>query len=64
MMNPQFIFDSSDEFIVVAEEQERNYWTERLGVSIETLKSAIRACRSSALQTVSDYLNASGKLAI
>lgn len=64
MMSQQFAFDSNEEFIVVAEEQDRNYWAARLGVSIETLKSAIRACKSTTLQSVRNYLYESGKIAI
>lgn len=57
MMNQQFTINSNnDEFIVVADEQERNYWAARLGVSSETLKSAIRASKSTALNRVKDYL--------
>jgi len=56
MINQQFTINSNDEFIVVADEQERNYWAARLGVSTETLKSAIRASRSTALNSVKDYL--------
>ncbi|MCZ4223435.1 DUF3606 domain-containing protein [Pedobacter rhodius] len=56
MMNQQVTLNSNDEFIVVADEQERNYWAARLGVSIETLKSAIRASRSTTLQSVKNYL--------
>ncbi|KQR70382.1 hypothetical protein ASF92_10390 [Pedobacter sp. Leaf176] len=55
-MNQQFTVNSNDEFIVVADEQERKYWAARLGVSTETLKSAIRASRSTALNSVKNYL--------
>ncbi|WP_316832061.1 DUF3606 domain-containing protein [Pedobacter aquatilis] len=55
-MNQQIILDPRDEFIGIAEEQDRNYWAERLGVSIETLKSAIRASKSTALESVKNYL--------
>ncbi|MFC3559446.1 DUF3606 domain-containing protein [Pedobacter jamesrossensis] len=64
MMSQQFTPDFNDEFIVVADEQDRKYWAARLGVSIETLKSAIRACKSTTLHCVKNYLNESGKIAI
>jgi len=46
-----------NEIINISEEKDCNYWTNRLGVKIEVLKSAIRATRCVALNEISDYLN-------
>ena len=64
MMSQQFTFDSKDEFIIVADEQNRNYWAAKLGVSIETLKSAIRACKSTTVKSVRNYLSNREKIAL
>ncbi|KQS36972.1 hypothetical protein ASG14_08040 [Pedobacter sp. Leaf194] len=61
-MSQKITLNHDDEFIYVAEEQDRNYWAARLGVSIETLKSAIRASRSTALESVKNYLSEKGKV--
>jgi len=61
MMNQQITTNSNDEFITVAEEQDRSYWAGRLGVSIETLKSAIRASKSTAFLNVQNYLLQKGQ---
>ncbi|MBC6110497.1 DUF3606 domain-containing protein [Pedobacter fastidiosus] len=45
------------ELIDIADEQDRNYWAARLGVSSETLKSAIRAIRNLELIKIKEYLN-------
>ncbi|WP_316739384.1 DUF3606 domain-containing protein [Pedobacter aquatilis] len=63
MINQQFALNPTDEYIAIADEIDQNYWAERLGVSIETLKSAVRACRSTVLEKVSEYLKTIGKLA-
>lgn len=62
MMNQQFALNSNNEFIIVADEQDRNYWAARLGVSIETLKSAIRASKSNAFKNIENYLIEKRKL--
>ncbi|RDC58143.1 DUF3606 domain-containing protein [Pedobacter chinensis] len=46
-----------NEIIDISEEKDCNYWTNRLGVTIEVLKSAIRATRCVALNEISDYLS-------
>jgi len=45
-----------DELVFVSEETDCKYWTERLGVSAERLKTAIRATRSAALSQIINYL--------
>ena len=57
MMNQYSAINYKEEFIFIAEEQDRNYWAARLGVSTETLKSAIRACKSTSLIFVKNYLS-------
>ncbi|RYD78755.1 MAG: DUF3606 domain-containing protein [Sphingobacteriales bacterium] len=57
MMNQYSAMNNKEEFIVIAEEQDRNYWAARLGVSGETLKSAIRACKSTSLVFIKNYLS-------
>ncbi|WP_316804162.1 DUF3606 domain-containing protein [Pedobacter nototheniae] len=42
--------------IDVAEESDRKYWAEKLGVSCETLKSAIRAIHNMEFIKVQQYL--------
>ncbi|RZL61768.1 MAG: DUF3606 domain-containing protein [Pedobacter sp.] len=64
MMNQYSAINYKEEFIVIAEEQDRNYWAARLGVSTETLKSAIRACKSTTVKSVRNYLDSSSKIAI
>jgi len=46
-----------EEIILLSEETDRNYWANRLGVSSEVLKSAVRATRSIMLDQVTAYLN-------
>ncbi|WP_231463621.1 DUF3606 domain-containing protein [Pedobacter sp. Leaf132] len=62
MINQKFALNPNDIYIAIAEEKDQNYWADRLGVSIETLKSAIRACRSTVYANVKSYLKAVGKL--
>ena len=57
MKNFNTINTKKDEIIVLSEESDRNYWAERLGVSSEVLKSAVRATRSIGLTQVTAYLN-------
>lgn len=44
------------EFVELSDERERNYWAERLGVSIEKLKSAVRAIHSTEFSQLKEYL--------
>ena len=46
-----------DEIILLSEETDRNYWANRLGVSSEVLKSAVRATRCITLQQITTYLS-------
>lgn len=46
-----------EEIILLSEETDRNYWANRLGVSSEVLKSAVRATRSIMLNQIAAYLN-------
>lgn len=57
MINQHLTINANEEFIVIADEQDRNYWAARLGVSTESLKSAVRATRSLTLQQVKNYLS-------
>ncbi|WP_421944161.1 DUF3606 domain-containing protein [Pedobacter sp.] len=63
MINQQFAVSTNQEYIAIAEENDQNYWADRLGVRIETLKSAVRACRSTVFDNVKEYLRTVGKLA-
>lgn len=56
-MNLNPLTTKKDEIILLSEESDRNYWAERLGVSSETLKSAVRATRSITLHQITAYLN-------
>ncbi|QPH40404.1 DUF3606 domain-containing protein [Pedobacter endophyticus] len=44
------------EFIEIADEQDRNYWATRLGVSGEKLKSAIKAIQSMEFTRLKEFL--------
>jgi len=57
MINQHLTINANEEFIVIADEQDRNYWAARLGVSTETLKAAVRATRSLTLHHVKNYLS-------
>ncbi|ARS39280.1 hypothetical protein CA265_06175 [Sphingobacteriaceae bacterium GW460-11-11-14-LB5] len=46
-----------EEIILLSEETDRNYWANRLGVSSEVLKSAVRATRSIMLNQIAAYLS-------
>ncbi|MDN3588566.1 hypothetical protein QWY86_17930 [Pedobacter aquatilis] len=61
MINQQFAVSTNEEYITIAEENDQTYWANRLGVSIVTLKSAIRACRSTVYNNVKAYLKTVGK---
>ncbi|TCD12130.1 DUF3606 domain-containing protein [Pedobacter frigidisoli] len=45
------------EFIEIADEQDRNYWATRLGVTSEKLKSAIKAVQSMEFSRLKEYLS-------
>ncbi|MFD2287235.1 DUF3606 domain-containing protein [Pedobacter petrophilus] len=44
------------ELIDISDEQDRNYWATRLGVSCEKLKSTIKAVQSMEFSKLKDYL--------
>jgi hypothetical protein len=46
MENQLNSMNARKEFIEIADEQDRNYWAARLGISTETLKSAVKALHS------------------
>ncbi|RZL21285.1 MAG: DUF3606 domain-containing protein [Pedobacter sp.] len=60
MINQQFALIPNEEYIAIAEEKDQNYWAGRFGVSVETLKSAVRACRSTVYNNIKVYLQTSG----
>lgn len=45
------------EIIDISDEQNRNYWATRLGVSGEKLKTAVRAVQSMEFARLKEYLN-------
>ena len=45
------------ELVEIADEQERNYWAAKLGVSCGTLKSAVRAIHSMVFSRLKEYLS-------
>jgi len=45
------------ELIDIADEQDRNYWAARLGVSSEKLKSAVKAIQSMEFSKLKAYLS-------
>ncbi|MES2826956.1 MAG: DnaD domain protein [Bacteroidota bacterium] len=40
----------------VSEQSQLNYWSEKLGVRPEVIKTAIRACRSNAISSITSYV--------
>ncbi|MBT2561636.1 DUF3606 domain-containing protein [Pedobacter sp. ISL-68] len=44
------------EFIEIADEQDRNYWAARLGVTGEKLKSVVKTIQSMEFSIVKEYL--------
>lgn len=44
------------ELIDISDEQDRNYWATRLGVSSEKLKSTVKAVQSMEFSKLKDYL--------
>lgn len=44
------------EFIDIADEQDRNYWAARLGISSEKLKSIVKALHSMEFSRLKEYL--------
>jgi len=57
MENPNQAKGIQDEIILLSEETDRNYWANRLGVSSEALKSAVRATRCITLHQITAYLS-------
>jgi hypothetical protein len=57
MINQHLTINAAEEFIVIADEQDRSYWAARLGVSAESLKAAVRATKSLTLQHIKNYLS-------
>jgi hypothetical protein len=57
MINQHLTINTDEEFIVIADEQDRSYWAARLGVSAESLKAAVRATKSLTLQNIKNYLS-------
>jgi Protein of unknown function (DUF3606) len=53
---------TKEEIVVLSEETDRNYWANRLGVSSEVLKSAVRATKSITLKQITAYLNQQKKM--
>lgn len=45
------------EVIDIADEQNRNYWATRLGVSSEKLKSTVKAVQSMEFSKLKDYIS-------
>ncbi len=48
--------NSRKEFIDIADEQDRNYWAARLGISTEKLKSVVKALHSMEFSKLKEYL--------
>lgn len=46
-----------EEIVIICEEKDRKYWADRLGVTAEVLKSAIRATGFIAFSQISEYLS-------
>jgi len=44
------------EFIEIADEQDRNYWAARLGVTGDKLKSVVKAIQSMEFSILKEYL--------
>lgn len=57
MNNTNLKMDEHSEIIDISEEKECRYWTSRLGVKIEVLKSAIRATKCVTLRDISVYFD-------
>ncbi|QDW25581.1 DUF3606 domain-containing protein [Pedobacter sp. KBS0701] len=53
---------TKEEIVALSEETDRNYWANRLGVSSEVLKSAVRATRCITLNQITAYLNQQKKM--
>jgi hypothetical protein len=52
----QFLNPEKPELIDISDEKDRDLWAIRLGVSIEKLKTAIKATHSLELQELKNYL--------
>ncbi|WP_410478357.1 DUF3606 domain-containing protein [Pedobacter agri] len=57
MNNTFHQIDEKPEIIEVSEEKDCRYWTTRLGVTTEVLKSAIRATRCVTLKDIARYFD-------
>ncbi|RZK21308.1 MAG: DUF3606 domain-containing protein [Pedobacter sp.] len=57
MENQNISTTARKEVIEIADEQDRNYWATRLGVSSEKLKSAIKAVQSMEFSKLKDYIS-------
>ncbi|RZK55805.1 MAG: DUF3606 domain-containing protein [Pedobacter sp.] len=56
MVNHSYVFEANHAIIDIAEEKDLTYWTKRLDVSAEKLKSAIRATKSLDCKLIIPYL--------
>jgi hypothetical protein len=53
--------DQQEQLIDIAEEENRCFWASKLGVSIEKLKSAVRATHSLEYRLLKNYLRYGSK---
>lgn len=56
MRNRYATIDQQEQLIDIAEEENRCFWASKLGVSIEKLKSAVRATHSLDYRLLKNYL--------
>jgi hypothetical protein len=62
-MNKASAFKAPNARIIdVSEQNELTYWSDKLGIRPEVLKSAIRASRSNTLGHIVDYLKSNNKI--
>jgi hypothetical protein len=57
MENSNYSFWSDTGLIAVEQEEQRFFWAARLGVSVEELKSAVRALHSLSYLEIENYLH-------
>ena len=57
MNNSSPLIDQKTEIVSISEEKDLIYWTIRLGITTEVLKSAIRATRCVTLNDIFVYLD-------
>ena len=57
MKNQNIFTTARKEVVEIADEQDRNYWATRLGVSSEKLKSAVKAVQSMEFLKLKDYIS-------